>query len=78
MQPDLMTHIINSLFFLNEQTGYACDSAGSLFNTTNAGANWTSTWITTTSMNSIFYIDENHGWIAGTTYIIGYNGLFFQ
>ena len=78
MQPDLMTQTINSLYFLNEQTGYACNSAGFLFKTTNAGVNWNSNWITTTSMYSIFYEDENHGWIAGTTYIIGYNGMFFQ
>jgi len=78
MQPDLMTQTINSLYFLNEQIGYACNSAGFLFTTTNSSINWTSNWITTTSMNSIFYKDENHGWIAGTTYIMGYNGMFFQ
>ncbi|MFC2092831.1 T9SS type A sorting domain-containing protein [Bacteroidota bacterium] len=78
MQPDLMTQDINSLYFLNGQTGYACNSAGFLFKTTNSGVNWNNNWITTTSMNSIFYKDENHGWIAGTTYIMGYNGMFFQ
>ena len=78
MQPDLMTQTINSLYFLNEQTGYACNSTGYLFNTTNAGTNWTSTQIASTPMHSIFYTDENHGWIAGTDRIIGYDTSFFN
>jgi len=77
MQPNLMTQTINSLYFLNEQTGYACNSAGYLFTTTNAGTNWTSTQIASSSMNSIFYNNENQGWIAGVDKIIGYDTSFF-
>ncbi len=78
MQPNLMTQTITSLYFLNEQTGYACNSGGYLFKTTNAGVNWSSNQITTTPMYSLFYEDENHGWIAGTNYIIGYDTSFFN
>ena len=78
MQPDLMTQTINSLSFLNEQTGYACNSTGFLFKTTNGGVNWASNQISTTPLYSIFYTDEYHGWIAGTNYIIGYDGSFFN
>jgi photosystem II stability/assembly factor-like uncharacterized protein len=52
------------LFFLNYNTGY-CGATGALFKTTNAGENWFGISGFQNSIISIFFLDEETGWIGG-------------
>jgi photosystem II stability/assembly factor-like uncharacterized protein len=62
-----------SLSFIDEQTGWACGSGGTILMTTDAGAKWTKlTSETGYDLYDIDFIDQNNG-IA-----VGFNGLVLR
>ncbi|MEI6346929.1 MAG: YCF48-related protein [Bacteroidota bacterium] len=63
---DLYFNRFNSVYFVNETTGYAVGSGGLFVKTTNAGETWTALPSGTgTSLNSCFFTDPNTGYIVG-------------
>ncbi len=66
---------INSIHFMNSNTGWCAGNFGAVIKTTNGGNSWVKTAITTTPpisyiyVNDVFFINENTGFIGG-------NGMF--
>lgn len=59
---------MNKVFFLNENTGWECNAAGSVIKTTNCGVNWTYYNAgSNTGLTSIFFANENTGWAVGSS-----------
>ena len=57
---------INDVQFIGISTGYEAGNYGTIFKTTNAGANWISQASgTTENLNSISFINVSTGYIAG-------------
>ena len=59
---------MNSVYFINEQTGWCCGKRGNLFKTTSGGINWniqSSNYYTNDKFLSIKFTDENTGWVVG-------------
>ncbi|NOS85992.1 MAG: T9SS type A sorting domain-containing protein [Ignavibacteria bacterium] len=54
------------LFFINSETGWL-NTSNIIRKTTNGGLNWLAQNTNSNSIpaNSIFFIDENHGWVVG-------------
>jgi photosystem II stability/assembly factor-like uncharacterized protein len=64
------TNSINSCFFLNQQTAYACCNNGVVLKTTNGGSVWLAQTAGGTQYDdwySIYFTDEQHGWVVGET-----------
>ncbi|HRF65391.1 MAG TPA: YCF48-related protein [Ignavibacteria bacterium] len=63
------TFNIKSILFRNSSTGYICAgdgyTHGAIFRTTNSGLNWNTVYQDTSSLNSIFFINDNTGWAVG-------------
>jgi len=61
---------INKIQFINVNTGFAIGkgSYAKFFKTTNSGVNWSITNFTHSKYQSLFFIDQNTGWIAGASY----------
>lgn len=63
---------INSIHFLNPNTGWAAGNSSAIIKTTNSGNSWVKTAITTTPpisymyVNDLFFINENTGLIGGS------------
>ena len=59
----------SDLSFTNSSTGYAVgrryDFEGKTYITTNGGESWAMKFLTSGSQNSVFFINENTGWIVG-------------
>lgn len=55
-----------AIFFLNGTYAWA-STEGSFYRTTDGGVNWTNvqTKLPELAFNSIFFVDENHGWAVG-------------
>jgi len=65
------TASINSLYFVNNATGWFCGNGGVLKKTTNGGSNWIAQVSGTTyNLYSLYFINQNTGWAAG-----GYNDI---
>ena len=61
---------LQSVFFINENTGWACGSNGVIIKTTNGGEDWFEQNSTTTEdLKEIHFVDENYGW-SYQTYLI--------
>lgn len=57
------TSHLQSVFFINENTGWACGNEGVIIKTTNGGENWFEQNSTTTEgLREILFVDENYGW----------------
>ena len=56
-----------SVFFVDENTGWAAgSSSGLILYTTNGGANWTEqASLNTAHLRSIYFNDADHGWTVG-------------
>ena len=58
-----------SLYFLDENLGYACSQRGQILKTTNGGSSWVQsvpdTNIISWNVNSIYFINQNVGFAAG-------------
>jgi photosystem II stability/assembly factor-like uncharacterized protein len=66
-QPDPPPHDwLYGVHFLNEETGWAVGFNGKVIYTTNGGNPWEQqTSGTTVQLNSVYFIDQAHGWAAG-------------
>ncbi|MBK9098055.1 MAG: T9SS type A sorting domain-containing protein [bacterium] len=57
------TFHLQSVFFIDENTGWACGNEGVILKTTNGGENWFEQNSTTTEdLREILFVDENYGW----------------
>ncbi len=62
--------VLNDIFFTNNNSGYAVgyngSSRGVIFNTTNAGANWNTQFLSTTAQfTSVYFVNEYTGFAGG-------------
>lgn len=63
----------NDIYFINTDTGYFVTDGGHILKTTDGGTNWTEQPSGVASrLSSIFFLSDNHGYIAG------YNGVILQ
>ena len=70
---------LNSVTFLNSNTGYVCGDGGVVYKSVNGGVNWTSSnsGIAPVKLNSISFKDNNNGTIVGnngTVYVTADGG----
>ena len=57
---------LNSVDFINSNTGWAVGGYGTILKTTNGGTNWTSqTSGTSNTLCSVNFVDQNTGWAVG-------------
>jgi len=57
---------LNSVFFTDDNTGYAVGISGTILKTTNGGADWTSQNSgTNNGFSSVFFTDANTGYVVG-------------
>ena len=63
---------LNSITFLNSNTGFVCGDGGVVYKSVNGGLNWTSSnsGISSVKLNSISFQDNNNGTIAANNGII--------
>lgn len=60
----IMLSNILDVFFVDNNTGYAAGSA--LYKSTNGGVTWSGLSLpANTSISNLFWLDVNHGWLAG-------------
>ena len=61
-------HILQTMFFINEDTGWIAGNEGVILKTTDAGSTWIYQQMNGTdygTLTSLFFIDENTGWASG-------------
>ena len=59
-------HNLNSVYFVDINTGWAVGDSGTILNTTNGGTNWNVQTIDTMfSLYSVHFEDNNTGWAVG-------------
>ncbi|MDQ3193608.1 MAG: YCF48-related protein [Bacteroidota bacterium] len=70
-QSDTGTFGLNSVFMADSMTAHAVGNKGKIIRTTNGGINWNVQTISFTyfNLNSIFFTDDNTGYIGGKSYI---------
>jgi photosystem II stability/assembly factor-like uncharacterized protein len=56
-------HDLNSVFFINENSGWMCSTNDTLYHTTNSAVSWTAQMKLYSQGQKIFFIDSNTGWI---------------
>ncbi len=57
---------LNSLYFINQMTGFACGDKGVLIKSTNGGSNWKHTGFNETNkLKSVVFTDNNSGYVCG-------------
>lgn len=54
---------LNSVWFINENTGWMCSTNDTLYHTTNSAATWSAQMKLHSDGQKIFFIDNNTGWI---------------
>jgi photosystem II stability/assembly factor-like uncharacterized protein len=58
---------LNSINFIDDNTGWVCGNTGEIRATVNGGTNWNPQVSgTSNTLLSIFFIDSNNGWACGT------------
>ncbi|MBK6874881.1 MAG: T9SS type A sorting domain-containing protein [Ignavibacteria bacterium] len=59
--------LINSIHFVNSNTGFVCGNGGEVFKTTDGGINWSNSnsGISNIDLNSISFVDESRGVVVG-------------
>jgi len=63
------THNLNSVYFVDNNTGWAVGDSGKILNTTDGGTNWIPQTIDTMfSLYSVHFEDNNTGWTVGWDY----------
>ncbi len=66
LQTSGVTQDLYSIFFVDENTGWACGWNGKIVSTTNGGATWVQQSSgTTSSLSSIFFVSSSIGWCSG-------------
>ena len=63
---------VESIHFVDTESGLAATSSGAILATTDAGASWmpVSMQGRVSGLSSMFFLDEGHGWAAGTGDVI--------
>ena len=75
--PDKWQHVLFSVIFVNDNTGWAVGSGGAILKTIDAGKNWKRQKSDTRRMlYSVHFLDEHTGWAVGSngTKILTTNG----
>jgi len=71
LQTSGVTQDLYSIFFVDENTGWACGWNGKIVSTTNGGATWfQQTSGVVSQLSSIFFINSSNGWCSGDGGII--------
>jgi len=60
-----ITPRFNSVYFINNNTGWTAGGYGSMLKTTDGGNNWIKQYFTGSSYYSVFFLNENIGWVTG-------------
>lgn len=63
-----ITTQLNSVSFVNENTGYVCGNGGAVYKTVNGGINWTSSSTgipVSTDLNAVSFLDADNGVVGG-------------
>jgi len=72
----VITPRFNSVYFIDNSTGWAVGGYSSILKTTNGGNNWIKQYFNGASHYSVFFLDNNIGWMAsgepGLTFSGGY------
>ena len=73
-RPDMSIARINALHFINTTTGWLAGVTAKqesvVLKTTDAGANWEVAKVNFKQLpTAIFFVDENHGWLAGIPFV---------
>jgi len=61
---------LNSVSFVNKDRGWAVSNEGHVLTTTDAGANWTSSKPSPSSLFGVSFTDPNNGWAAGSNIVL--------
>jgi len=68
IQPGGINVVLNSMYFVNSNTGWICGDSGKIIKTTDGGVNWIQQSSSTQyPLVSVFFINGNTGWCAGGT-----------
>jgi hypothetical protein len=62
-------HILQTMFFINKDTGWIAGNEGVILKTTDAGLTWDSQLLNGTNygtLTSLCFVDENTGWASGS------------
>jgi photosystem II stability/assembly factor-like uncharacterized protein len=60
------TELLNDLYFVDNQTGWAVGDNGTIVATVDCGETWTAqTSGTDRKLRSVFFLDQDTGWVAG-------------
>ena len=62
-------HILQTMFFINKDTGWIAGNEGVILKTTDAGSTWVYQQMNGTeygTLTSLFFIDDNTGWASGS------------
>lgn len=62
--PDPQSNSLFKVFFVNENTGWAVGSLGTLMKTKDGGKNWTTQCMGFSAIRDLYFVDENIGWIV--------------
>ena len=68
---------LKSIYFVDQNIGYACGESGIIMKTTDGGVNWSQQVISSFHFRNIFFIDNLTGWVTG--YYLGlphYTAIF--
>ncbi|MBN8547076.1 MAG: T9SS type A sorting domain-containing protein [Ignavibacteria bacterium] len=65
---------LRSVYFIDDQTGWAAGNNGIIIKTTDGGRRWTKqTDSSRISLRSLFFVDKQNGWAVGSEYGTGYS-----
>ncbi len=62
--PNPQSNSLFKVFFVNENTGWAVGSLGTLMKTKDGGKNWTTQCMGFSAIRDLYFVDENIGWIV--------------
>ncbi|RKY97823.1 MAG: hypothetical protein DRQ13_04195 [Ignavibacteriae bacterium] len=67
IQLSIYGHIVVSIFFIDDQIGWAACTEGVIYNTINGGDTWNLQYQLSTSewLFDVFFVDQNNGWVVG-------------
>lgn len=59
-------YYFNSIFFINDKTGFVVGNKGRIYKTNNAGGSWTRSWVNEQEdLTSVFFTDSLTGYVVG-------------
>ena len=67
-----ITSDLYTVFFTDQNTGWTAGAMGKILKTTDGGKSWSvKTIMDSLSINSMFFLDSQHGWAVGTKIYLG-------